>query len=148
LPNATTPASSPGGMTARLSRTKARHLARVDAVREIDDEDRRQAIDGQHELESGQGEDEPGQQPSANGERRPMTANAGPPPGRDRRDHGREEERHQEQEPRRALEADAHQPRSGAGGCGGRPPARPFGLTARWRRQRGLRHRRRTVSRW
>ena len=80
LPNATMPATSPSGVPSRrLAQERERVLAPgvADRIGQVDDEDRRQPVDRQDQLEAGQGEDE--RRRAAASERRARRAD-GPSP--------------------------------------------------------------------
>ncbi len=80
----------------------------ADRVGQVDDEDGRQAVDGQDELETGQGADQAGQQQRPDDERGPPPRRAEPPAGGQVEGEGDGQSRRQEQQRERGGEGDAH----------------------------------------
>ena len=105
-----------------------------DRIGQVHDEDGRDPIHRQDELEPGESQDQGGEQQRANGQGHPASSDAHAPPRadvqRDRQDEGRD----QEEERERRVERDAHHVLPSAG-------VRP-------KRAASVRRRRMTASRW
>ena len=112
LPNATIPATSPSGRSVeRLAQEGERVLAArvADRIGEVDDEDRRQPVDRQDELEAGEGEDERREQQRPDDEGHPPPPRAHPPPRPDMEPDRQQQGRDQQEQRERRVERDAHQ---------------------------------------
>ncbi len=100
-----------GAFRERLAQEGERVLAArvADRIGEVDDEDRRQPVDRQDQLETGEGEDERRQQERPDDEGGPPSARAHPPSRPDMEPDRQQQGRDQQEQRERRVERDAHQ---------------------------------------
>ena len=105
----------------------------ADAVREVDDEHRREAIDRQHEPEAGQREHERRQQQRPDEEREAAPADPGSSSSAEMESDRQRQRRDEQQQPERRVERDPHQALRPAGPRNRDPSERqPRTTTSRW----------------